>query len=381
MKKKRSWKNYILPVILFLIGVICGFWVMENVDFSFLSELSPRMKFLGYILFIAIIWISYFLQIIVHEVGHLIFGLLSGYRFSSFRVGKWMLLKKGGKLSFKQFSLAGTGGQCLMIPPETYEKKPPVAWLLLGGAIFNFINGVAFLLLAFFVDCSIWLSLFFGMSAFFAFLYALTNGIPMKTNLVSNDGATVLALCRDADAASDFCRHLTINAQNTEGVRLSEMPCEWFAFPAEEKLQNNAFAETAVFACNRLMDEKRVEDAAERIRYLLGADTALAGVHRKLLICDLIYCELIGERRVDILGELYTREQYNFMRSMQNFPSVIRTEYAYAKLYQHDSGKATKLKDEFARISKTYPNEGDLACERELMKLVDEIVRSREDFD
>ena len=69
------------------------------------------------------------------------------------------------------------------------------------------------------------------------------------------------------------------------------------------------------------------------------------------------------------------------MRSMQNFPSVIRTEYAYAKLYQHDSGKATKLKDDFARISKTYPNEGDLACERELMKLVDEIVRSGEDFD
>ena len=66
------------------------------------------------------------------------------------------------------------------------------------------------------------------------------------------------------------------------------------------------------------------------------------------------------------------------MRSMQSFPSVIRTEYAYARLYQHDSNKAAKLKAEFEKISKTYPNEGDLACEKELIKRVDDVVRSSE---
>ena len=363
---------------LFLVGVVCGFLVMENVDLTFLSELSPRMKFLGYVLLIALIWLAYFLQIIVHEAGHLVFGLLSGYRFSSFRVGKWMLLKKNGKMTIKKFFLAGTGGQCLMIPPNTDEKKPPIAWFLLGGSIMNLISGTLFLVLALLTQAWIWVSLFCGMSAFFGFLYALVNGIPMKTNLIANDGANVLSLRKDADAARDFCRHLMINAKNTEGIRLRDMPSEWFDFPSAEALQNNAFAETAVFACNRLMDEQDFVQAEDRMQYLLRTDTAMAGVHRKLLICDLLYCELIGERRAEVLGELYTKEQYNFMRSMQSFPSVIRTEYAYARLYQHDSNKAAKLKAEFGKISKTYPNEGDLACEKELIKRVDDVVRSSE---
>ena len=34
--------------------------------------------------------VSYFLHIIIHESGHLLFGLFSGYQFVSFRVGSLM---------------------------------------------------------------------------------------------------------------------------------------------------------------------------------------------------------------------------------------------------------------------------------------------------
>ena len=43
--------------------------------------------------------------IIIHELGHLIFGLLSGYKFSSFRIGNIMLVKTGGKLKFKKLTI------------------------------------------------------------------------------------------------------------------------------------------------------------------------------------------------------------------------------------------------------------------------------------
>ncbi|MBP3888386.1 MAG: hypothetical protein J6F30_12205 [Cellulosilyticum sp.] len=40
----------------------------------------------------------------IHEGVHLVFGLLSGYRFSSFRIAGWMWIKKEGKLCFKKLS-------------------------------------------------------------------------------------------------------------------------------------------------------------------------------------------------------------------------------------------------------------------------------------
>lgn len=79
------------------------------------------------------------LQTILHEAGHLVFGLASGYRFVSFRIGSLMWQKDGGKLRFCRFQLAGTGGQCLMAPPDLTDGKMPYKLYNLGGALMNLI--------------------------------------------------------------------------------------------------------------------------------------------------------------------------------------------------------------------------------------------------
>ena len=50
-------------------------------------------------------------QIIIHEGGHLVCGLASGYRFVSFRVASLILYRDGSRLRFGRFSIAGTAGQ------------------------------------------------------------------------------------------------------------------------------------------------------------------------------------------------------------------------------------------------------------------------------
>ena len=60
--------------------------------------------------------VAFVLQIVLHEGGHLLFGLLSGYRFVSFRIFNWTLIRQEGKFRLKRFGIAGTGGQCLMFP-------------------------------------------------------------------------------------------------------------------------------------------------------------------------------------------------------------------------------------------------------------------------
>ncbi len=88
-------------------------------------DMPPWQYMLTLLGMAAIMYLAIFLQIILHEAGHLLFGLLTGYRFSSFRIGSFMWILQDGKIRFKRFSLAGTGGQCLLLPPPMVDGKMP----------------------------------------------------------------------------------------------------------------------------------------------------------------------------------------------------------------------------------------------------------------
>lgn len=68
-----------------------------------------------------------FIQIIIHEFVHLIFDLVSGYKFNSFRIFNYMIVKDNDKLVFKKYSVTGR------IPYVLYD---------LGGSILNFISAI-----------------------------------------------------------------------------------------------------------------------------------------------------------------------------------------------------------------------------------------------
>ena len=83
--------------------------------------------------------VAFILQIVLHEGGHLLFGLLSGYRFVSFRIFNWTLIRQEGKFRLKRFGIAGTGGQCLMLPPDKPLEEIPVAlYCQYVGSAFGF---------------------------------------------------------------------------------------------------------------------------------------------------------------------------------------------------------------------------------------------------
>ena len=86
MKKKKTIGNILFSVINAVLGLCVG---------AVTALLSPAMKDIKdkamgrYLLDIAgvllLLLLAFFIQIIIHEAGHLVFGLMSGYRFSSFR--------------------------------------------------------------------------------------------------------------------------------------------------------------------------------------------------------------------------------------------------------------------------------------------------------
>jgi len=111
-KKKTSENKQIFPVLYTLvIGLLCSVILSNYMDGKLTTEKSEINIIILVPLLIIEIYVAIFLQIIIHEAGHLMFGLISGYRFSSFRVGSLMLIKKEGTIKLRRLSIAGTGGQ------------------------------------------------------------------------------------------------------------------------------------------------------------------------------------------------------------------------------------------------------------------------------
>ena len=179
--KKKIINGFLQILGIMIVGGIIGYSVGKVAGDTLARVDTPNI-----ILLLIAGVIAFILQVIVHEVGHLVFGLLSGYKFISFRVFDFKIIKdENGKLKLRFERLAGTGGQCLLRAPEYVEGKFKYKFYLLGGVTFNLVFSIVFWL----VLPSYYTLLF----ALIGFALAFLNLIPMGFN----DGMTFYHASKD----------------------------------------------------------------------------------------------------------------------------------------------------------------------------------------
>ena len=373
-KKKGQWQQWLFMGFFVLIGAVCGVLMAHFAEQNVTEGSSLWEELLPLVVLFVGMFVGMYLQLIIHEAGHLVFGLLSGYRFSSFRIGSFMLLKENDRIVIKKLTLAGTGGQCLMVPPPMQDGRIPVILFNLGGSLMNLIVSTILLIVYLLIPSGTIISFICLIMVLIGVAIALMNGIPLRLGTVDNDGYNALSLGKNPDAMRAFWLQLKVNEQISKGVRLKDMPDEWFTVPTDEAMCNSMVAAQGVFATNRLMDQQRFEEADQLIAHLRQIDSGIIGLHRSLMICDRMYCEMISNNRKEILDEMLTKEQTNFMKAMKKFPSVIRTEYVYSLLALKDEAKAKEARALFEKVAKTYPYPSDIQSERELIEIADSIA-------
>ena len=319
--------------------------------------------------------LSVYVQTVIHEAGHLLAGLLSGYRFLSFRIGSLMVQREGDRLRFRRLHLAGIGGQCLMDPPELRDGKCPYLLYNLGGVLANLLTAAAALAAAILTRPGYAHALlqFFAWTGFFI---ALLNGVPMRNGLVANDGYNAKSLGKDEKAMRAFWLQMRIHALQTQGTRPKDMPQEWFAFPTIEEMRNPMIATIGVFAEGRAMD---MQDFGTVRTYLdaLNKAQGVLGLYRNLLTLDRIFIDLLERGEQADVSALADRKMRSFLRQMRRYPAVLRTQYAAALLHDGDADKAAKLLERFEKSLRNYPSAADTQSERELILR----ARGRQDAD
>ena len=366
-KSKGKLKQMLLSLGFMLLGMICGILMM--LYGGVFDRATGEISLAAFAVLFVSMYIAMYIQIAVHEAGHLIFGLASGYEFCSYRLGKLMWVKQNGKLSFKRYSLSGTGGQCLMSPPEIKDGKMPVVLYNLGGSIMNlFAAAVSVILFLLLRDAPV-VSTIFLMSTVIGVFFAALNGIPMRLGTIDNDGYNALSIRKNENSMRSFYIQLKLVTELSEGKRLKDMPEEWFTVPTDEEMKNSMSATVGVLCCNRLMDTQSFTEAQGLMEHFLSIDSGIVGVQKNLLLCDILYCELMGENRKEKIDELLTKDMKKILKTRINNPAALRTQYAYSLICQNNEKAAAKIKKRFDKIIASYPYSGEAESERELLKL------------
>lgn len=369
MKKQKI----LLNALSIIMGGICGFVGMIGIE-----KVVPYDKFgmptiiIGMFAIFVIFYILILLHTFIHETGHMVFGLLTGYKFSSIRFLSFMFLKtKGGEIKLKRYKVAGTAGQCLMLPPENDNGTYPYLLYNMGGCIFNLIIGIVAVILWSLTDGAasiVWM--FAGIIGIFT---ALINGIPIKP--VSNDGYNTLVFSKNKTAIKIFWTQLKIIESQSRGIAILDMPVEWFEYLGQinefDNLINISGYSTLI---NYYVEKRNFEKVKEMCIYLSENAKEILPIHEAIIKAENLFAYLVTDRDNDKINELTGKECMTLYKLLASQVSMYRIWYAYYKLYDKDSKKSQNYLDKMNKAEKTYPFPADFASEKELISYVDNIA-------
>lgn len=321
---------------------------------------------------IFLIIISFYSQLIIHELGHLVFGKLTGYKLISFRIGSFAIVNKNGDRELKRYQLRGTGGQCLMSPPDLDDKDDfPVILYNFGGIIMNIFASLLFLIIFLNIRNNSLIKAGSLTMVLIGLYLAFLNGIPMKVNNLANDGYNGLYLQKNTYIKKAFWCQLKINEGLANDKKLKEMDERYFIIPKEADRSNHLIVAIDTFRIIRLMEENRFKEAKLKINNLLDKDYLLE-IHKKRLKLEGIYIDMImGESRETIYGKL----DENFRSYLENnsgYLSTLRFIYSYELLINNSIFESNEYLNRFNEISRVYPYRGDIEREEEFIHRANE---------
>lgn len=300
------WRKLAVLIPAALLGAAGGYFFMWALDPYGMTVLLPSL---------ACLILSFWLQAILHEGGHLVCGLLSGYRFLSFRVGSFTLLRQNGRLVLRRFYLPGTGGQCLLEPPDGDEV--PFRLYNLGGGLANLLSALAAALTAFLLPFP-WPVFLLIFAAAGLFLGAV-NLIPLSMDGVANDGFNLHLLSRSPQARRTFALQLRCHALLQRGIPLRDQPARWFQLPQDLEPQDPFTAAALSFLPSRLMDQGDLSGAEAAFRTLLDVPSGLLDIQRWDLTVDLLSCSLLLGRSQEELAPLRTPALLHYCKATRKF--------------------------------------------------------------
>lgn len=304
------------------------------------------------------IYVVYFISIIWHEFGHLIFGIRAKLKFNSFSILKFEITKKNNKLTIKNSpTIHGIGGYCQMIFDENkeYDKKM-ITFYFLGGIIFNFIFVIIFSILLAFSN-NTYLNII-AMSFIGTNLYlALYNLIPaINISGVSSDMLQVINLLNDQEYIKVLSRASTIQNLLSSGCELKDIDENLFYMPTDFLNYSNVIM--AQYYIDYIAEKKQYKEAIEYIKIVIeNTKDILSKPNINFLKISLIYYAFKGNYDMKIISAYWDNDIKKYLELMENNqPQFLGINYMYSLLIEKDEKESQKYLSKFQQIKKKHPD-------------------------
>ena len=303
--------------------------------------------------------VSLAILIPAHEAGHLVCGLWSGYGFVSFRIFNLTFIKEDGHVRVKRFSVAGTGGQCLLTPPDLPLDKIPTMWYNAGGVLAN----IALLLLALpllWVDMHPYLFESIVIFCITDIFLILINGVPMKLGGIGNDAYNMIYLRKNNRSKRGLVVQLRTNALLQGGMRPKDMPDEWFEWETDVDYSNPLEVAVPLMYASRLIDEMRWEEAYLKFDYLYGRKESIIGLYVNEIACELAFCAMMTGRieRASTLLDVKIRKYVDTYANVMS--SKMRVACGIALFLDDDMEKARRIYESLSDTKENYLLQGEV---------------------
>ncbi|MBQ2403223.1 MAG: hypothetical protein II314_04735 [Prevotella sp.] len=319
-------------------------------------------------LFLAMV-LAVIVQIAVHEAGHLVGGLMSGYRFVSYRVGSFALIRRDGKFMFKRFGIAGTGGQCLMLPPDRPIEQIRTMPYDLGGVVANLLLSVLCVIVLLCVDLDFSYAVYPVMMAIAGFGFAALNGIPININGMPNDGMQAVMLRKDMVTKRVLFTLLKAYALVQDGMRPRDLPAEWFDYELGKENVNPLVVNILAMKVGVLLDRMEWEEARELCAALLEKENHIPVIFLFEFRCEYVFTLLVTGEKAKA-AEIYADKtlQAYIRQTQEIMPSRQRLLCAVSLLLDNDRAKAEEIAAKVERNREQYISLGEAISELEIMK-------------
>lgn len=298
--------------------------------------------------FLISLFVSFYLHIVVHFLGHCLFGNLTGLKLISFSLLNKTYVKEGNRFVVRPAPPEVSLCPCLMVPRKL-SKSSSYTTYWLGGVFFNFLTASVALIIAIFLlqlgstHFLIHYAICF-LLAFFAvgFVKTCMEGLPSWKAYLPNDAMAAWYLHHDplsADAFQANMKILNMMAKGrTPGCEVAgQVIDEWHLKPEDTA---NPFVMLMVLRQSEILQWHMEYKAADNCLALLfeKADSHPEEWQERIMQ-DCIFALVLQRQNAPLVDELLTEDQIRRYENMASAES-LRCLYAWS-LWMNTGAKAS----------------------------------------
>ena len=329
-------------------------------------------------LLITMMIFAYIIQILVHEGGHLLFGLIVGYHFLSFRLFDFAVVKQDG-LKIKKYHCPGSFGQCIITPPtkRCLTKRKRFLLPVLGGVLINGILAVfVFPLVIYPGEISFLVRMAAFWICFYGIGFVILNGVPMKGKKISNDGMAAKELYKSLYARDCYDRQMMIARDLIQGLTYGELPKHLIEVKEGADMTNSIIAYHKILEYYYYLDQFNDGKAQDTLQSIIEHMEVLPKWIRNTVKEEQLYLAICKEDQKSI-RTIYKEIKPIIMNGKGDM-NLIRVQLSYDIYKNRDKTKEYEVLVPFYLQGETYPYQGEVTfCTRQVKRVIQRYVYSR----